>query len=309
MNKITVIVPVFNNSKSIHTLFEQLESNINLLVSNEFEILFVNDGSSDHSEELVIELSKIKSNVKWISLQRNFGQVAAIQAGIDHVISDFIIVISADMQDPPSLIQQLYDAISKGANVAIAFRESRNDGFLNFLLSNIFYRIIRNYIPDMPIGGFDYVMFDKKVLKYLQQTTHRNRFFQGDILYAGFNLVFIPYVRVRDINKKPHFIFSNFSFKIQYFIDSLISVGVRPTNFFIVLGALFFLTSFFLGGYMIFNQKFYITHYNIAEYISVFLTFGMGMALLFFAVIGDYILRIVSDHKNLPVYIVKEKNF
>jgi dolichol-phosphate mannosyltransferase len=163
---ISIIIPVYRNEGSLHPTYVNLKAILeDISASYDYEIIFINDGSDDDSLKELFAIKKIDSNVKIIDFVRNFGQVSAIQAGFEDARGDLLVNISADMQDPPSLILDMIRKWEDGYKVVACSRADREDDLISRITSKIFYDLMRVSVPKMPRGGFDYFLLDRAVYK------------------------------------------------------------------------------------------------------------------------------------------------
>ena len=238
--KISIVIPVFQNELNIAPTYQALKSEFEKAALFDFEIVFVNDGSTDNSwEELLKVYNADPERVTLINFLRNFGQVPALLAGFSNATGDCVIAMSADLQDPPAVILQLIEEWDRGHKLVVATRESRHDGYLNKLTSRLFYRLMRKFaLPNMPVGGYDFFLMDRDVVKLLLQMDERNLFLQGQILWLGHRPKLILYERrKRELGKSQW----SLSRKIKYFIDGFVAYSFFPIRLVSVLGiAVFF---------------------------------------------------------------------
>lgn len=194
--KISVVIPVYHNQGSISLTHSRISDLFTRDLSEyDHEIIFVDDGSKDGSLSEILAVKDGDSHVRAISFTRNFGQMAAVLAGLREAAGDATIIISADLQDPIELIPKMINQWRDGAETVICYRSDRQDSFFSKLFSSLAYGILRITIPQIPRGGFDFVMMDQKVLSSFLAIDVRHRFFQGDLLWTGYRVSFIPYTR------------------------------------------------------------------------------------------------------------------
>src|SRR5476649_566207 len=179
--KISFVVAVYQNEGALSKTHGKIRAVFsNEAALHEYEIIFVDDGSKDGSLREVLELRDQDSRVKVITFTRNFGQMAAMLAGFQEATGDAIINISADLQDPVELVVQMVRKWEEGAETVICYRTNREDSFSARLFSRVAYGIIRISLPQIPPGGFDFVLMDRKVMDVFNAIDVRHRFFQGD---------------------------------------------------------------------------------------------------------------------------------
>jgi glycosyltransferase involved in cell wall biosynthesis len=302
---ISFIIPVFQNEGTIGTTFTSLRHLFsNHLLEFEFECIFVNDGSTDGSWNEIIQLSQKDSRVKAISFSRNFGQVAAMIAGAKYARGAAAIFLSADLQDPIELIEDMMRDWSVGkSEIVICYRTERADSIAVRITSAIFYRFMKFANPMMPKGGFDFVLLDRKPLEVYTSIDNRNRFFQGDILWMGFKVKFIPYQRLKRSVGKSQWSFSK---KLKYFIDGALSTSLIPIRLMSAIG----ITSAFLGIIYAFVSAYMYFIYDVPfnGYTSIILLLLIlgGLIMLMLGIIGEYLARIYDETRKKPIYIINE---
>lgn len=308
MHLLSYIIPVYNNSETLTDLMSRIVSLSSDVLNVNYEIIFVNDGSTDESEKLIKELNEQNSLIKYIIFQRNFGQVAAIKAGLEVAKGDAVVVVSADMQEPIELVASMYKKWMAGTQLVLAYRANRNDGIINNLTSKFFYGLIKLSLPEMPQGGFDYCLFDRNVLDYMNSLNYRNSFLQGDVLYAGFETVIIPYTRVQSSKPKNNSGINNFSFKLKYFTDGILHTGTYPIRFISLLGLFTTLSGLIYSVVIIINWFLGLTPFRGWAPIMISVLVIGGLILFTLGVLGEYIWRIYDQLRGMPQFIIKEKN-
>ncbi|HEL3809652.1 TPA: glycosyltransferase family 2 protein [Stenotrophomonas maltophilia] len=226
MSTISYVIPVYHNEGSIELTWAAIRDLFaRTLPEHDYEIVFVNDGSKDDSHAEMLRVSAQDPRVRSISFTRNFGQLSATLAGFDAASGDAVINMSADMQDPVELTAEMIRKWEQGNEVVIAHRADREDNFTSSLFSRIVYGILRMSNPNMPAGGFDFTLMSRRALTLFMSMKGRHRFFQGDVLWAGFPTAYIPYVRrKREIGKSQY----NFSKKLKLAFDFIIDGSYLP---------------------------------------------------------------------------------
>jgi len=301
--KLSFVIPVFRNSGSIIPTYEKLLALV-ISLQIEQEFIFVNDGSDDNSIDELLELYKKDSSVKVISFSRNFGQVPAVIAGLKEVTGDAVVVMSADLQEPIELIGEMIAKWKSGNEIVIGHRIDREDGFIANKASNVFYKLMQYVNPKMPKGGFDFMLIDKKALKALNQIDERNRFFQGDILWLGFNTAFIPYTRLKRTIGKSQWTLSK---KLKYFIDGLLNTSYFPIRIMSFLGILISFMGFIYALVIAYNRFINNTPFvGWAPLMIIILIIG-GLIMLMLGIIGEYVWRTYDETRKRPLYIIKDK--
>ena len=304
--KISVVVPVYCNEETLRETCQRI-----IEVRNQkfhflkLEIIFVDDGSSDGSwQELTNLREEYPNQVSLIKLSRNFGQVSAILAGYATAKGDAIITISADLQDPVSIMAQMVDHWAKGQEIVIANREARNDDIYSTLGSNIAYSLARKANPRIPEGGFDYLLMSKRAIEVLKSFKGRHRFFQGDVLWIGLPTTFIPYTRERRQHGKSRWTFRK---KFKYSIDLILDSSYFPIRMMSAFG--FFTASCGLLYTIIIVISWFqgdTPFKGWAPLMIIILIIG-GLIMMMLGVIGEYLWRIYDDIKSRPLYIIEKE--
>lgn len=304
--KLSVVIPVYYNEGSLKPTHQKILSLIDSCETvNDFEFIFVDDGSKDGSYNELLKIKECNDKISIIKLTRNFGQVAAIYAGYKLATGDIIVTLSADLQDPPELIINMIHAYeNKEGEIVICSRIDRDEGLLRKITSKMFYKTMKTLsFPNMPTGGFDYVLISNKVLTYLNGRNESNTFWQGQILWSGYSIKFIPYLR-----NKREFGTSRWTSgkKVKYLIDGILGYSYLPIRLISLVGILVFLSGlvysiviliqFFLG-----DQPF--KGWTPLMLITLFLS---GFQLLMLGIIGEYLWRALDQVRNRPQFLIEE---
>jgi dolichol-phosphate mannosyltransferase len=230
--------------------------------------------------------------------------VAAIIAGFKEVSGECVVNMSADLQDPVDLIVEMIQAWEQKSEVVICYRLDREDSFIANSTSKLFYGFMRYVNPKMPTGGFDFLLLDKKPVIELNKIDERNRFFQGDVLWLGFNIKFIPYKRQKRLIGKSQWSISK---KVKYFVDGLLNTSYIPIRLMSLLGFITALIGFLYSLIIVYARLVHRTPFTgWAPIMIVTLIIG-GMIMIMMGIIGEYVWRIYDEARNRPIYIVKDK--
>jgi glycosyltransferase involved in cell wall biosynthesis len=301
--KLSFVIPVFRNEGSIFLTYEKV---VNLLskLYLDAELIFVNDGSDDNSLEELISLHHKDAKVKVISFSRNFGQVPAIIAGLKEVTGEAVVVMSADLQEPIELIEEMISKWRAGNEIVIGHRIDREDGFIANKASNIFYKLMKYVNPKMPKGGFDFILIDRIALNILNQIDERNRFFQGDILWLGFNTAFIPYTRLKRTIGKSQWTLSK---KLKYFLDGLLNTSYIPIRLMSLLGICFSCFGFLYAIIIAYHRWVNKSPFDGWAPIMILILIIGGLTMLMLGIIGEYVWRTYDETRKRPIYIIKDQ--
>ncbi len=303
--KISFVIPVYRNEGALSSTHEKIknvfESNLD---QHQYEIIFVDDGSDDGSLREIMLAREEDSNVKVITFTRNFGQMAAMIAGFKEAIGAAVINMSADLQDPVELIPEMVKKWEDGDELVICHRSGRSDPLMARLFSKLAYAVLRVGVPQIPSGGFDFVLMDRKVMNSFNATDVRHRFFQGDLLWLGYRTSLIPYVRLeRHIGKSQY----TFGKKLKNFIDAVLDSSYIPIRFMSLLGMLFFGAGLVYCLSIVWSwTQGEMPFEGWAPIMLAILIIG-GLVMLMLGVIGEYVWRINEEVRKRPNYVIRDK--
>ena len=306
MAKISIIIPCFFNEENIPLLKERLLSNENNFSKDtEFEYVFVDDGSKDNTLAELIKFKEEKPDkVKVIKLSGNFGSYNAILAGMSKATGDCNVVISADLQDPPELISKMYEYWLKGIKLVLANREKREDNYLQRLFSNTYHYLIRKFaIKNMPKGGFDFVLFDKKLKDEILKINERNTNQLFLLTWLKYDYVTIPYIRKKRETGKSRWTTSK---KVKLFIDSFVSFSFFPIRLISFIGLFLGMISLLYGLFVVICRVFGIIHLEGWAAIMAVLLFVSAFQMISIGILGEYVWRALDAARNRPNYIIEE---
>lgn len=305
--RVSIVIPVFQNELNIAPTYKALKSELEKTNLFEFEIVFINDGSTDNSwHELQKVYNADPEHITLINLLRNFGQVPALLAGFANASGDCVIAMSADLQDPPAVILEMIEEWNHGHKLVVATRESRRDGFVNKLTSQVFYRMMRRFaIPNMPVGGYDFFLIDRDLVELLLQMDERNPFLQGQILWMGYPPKLIHYERrKRELGKSQW----SLSRKIKYFIDGFVAYSFFPIRLVSVVGILVFFLGIILSVMIAIETILYGTKSVGWSSLMVALLMLNGLQMMMIGVMGEYLWRNFDETRKRPLYLIENIN-
>lgn len=300
---ISLIVPVFNEEKAIPLFLTEVMEN-KLLQLYHFEIIFINDGSSDQTEQIINEQARQHNNIVAINFSRNFGKEAALLAGIFQSTGEAIIPIDVDLQDPLEVIPKLIEKWQEGYDVVLAKRIDRSsDTFLKRITSKIFY-MIYNKIVDNKIEGNvgDFRLMSRQAIDAVKQLPENNLFMKGLLSWVGFPTTVVEYTRAERSIGKSKF---NFWKLVNLALEGITSFSSVPLRFWSYLGGTVALISFIFAMKIILSKL--ILDNPVPGYSSlmVAILFLGGIQLIGIGVLGEYIGRIYKESKHRPRYIIK----
>ena len=304
MDKVSIIVPIYYNELNIPHLYEQMKEKILSRTNFGAEMACVDDGSKVGSYKALLELREKDDRFKVVKLSRNFGSHTAILAGFAHATGDCMTMVAADLQEPLEIIIEMYEKWKQGKKVVIAVRKDREDGFFQKLFSNTYYSLMQKYaLKEMPSGGFDCFFIDKKVRDVLVSMNEKNSSIVGQVLWAGFEMDKIYYVRKkREIGESKW----TLSKKIKLFIDSFMAFSYVPIRFISTLGIFISIVGFILAVFLIVNK--FMFNVPVQGWTTMMITLLMlsGIQMLTLGVIGEYLWRNFDESRGRPTYIVEE---
>lgn len=303
---ISVIVPVFNEESNLSVLHEKLV-NVVTAISNSYEIIFINDGSKDNSLQVIKSLAQQYPQIKYIDFSKNFGHQLAVFAGLEHSTGNAIVIIDADLQDPPELIVDLYNKLQQGFDVVYAQREQRvGETWHKLLTAKLFYRFI-NRLSDVaiPLDTGDYRIITKKIKDIIVAMPEHNKFLRGQIAWTGFNQTSVLYKRNERYSGTTNYSYSKmFSFAF----DGITAFSNLPLRLATYMGFLVSFVSFLVIIYTLYQK--YINNNVVQGWSSLMVSilFIGGVQLICLGIIGEYLGRIMDNVKQRPLYIVRETN-
>jgi glycosyltransferase involved in cell wall biosynthesis len=303
---VSVVIPVYFNEENIPVTWAALESSLSLLPSgHDWEVVFVDDGSGDRSYEKLLEVAAaVPARVRVVKLTRNFGQVAAVLAGLRQARGDCCVVMSADLQDPPELILEMVRRWNRGSRqIVLATRTQREDNFVARCTSRAFYRLMRRFaIPNMPEGGFDFFLIDRRVVDWVNSLEEKNTFLQGQILWTGFRPEVIGYTRrQRELGRSRW----TLSRKIKYFVDGFVTYTVAPIRLISAVGLCVSLLSFVYAALILVLKLIWGVPLKGWAPIMMSVLMLAGVQLLTLGMIGEYLWRNYHETRKLPNYLVE----
>lgn len=303
--ELSLVFPIYNEEENIPELYQRVIKVVEENHIENAEFLFVNDGSSDRSEEMIRELKKRDPRVKLLNFSRNFGHQAAITAGIDFSLGDATILMDADLQDPPHVISDMLEKWRDGGEIVYAVRKKRSDDpLLKKFFAISFYRLLQ-YVSsiDIPLDTGDFCLLDRKVVDRLKALPERNRFLRGLRSWVGFNQVSVSFERPARFAGEAKYTFSQ-SFRLA--VNGIVGFSSFPLRIAVYAGFLAFFAAVLLT-IVAFAAYFMDVHIERGwTSIVVIVLFIGGVQLILLGSIGEYIGRIYDEAKQRPNYIIRE---
>lgn len=301
MSKISIIVPVYYSEDTLMLLYQDMKDKI-LGKLGDYEIVFVDDGSGDNSWSILQEIKKLDEHVMIIRLSRNFGEHAALLAGLSCCTGDCAVTKQADLQEDSELILDLYESWKKGNKVVLAVRKERDDNGIYKWFANLYYVIVRRFImSSMPEGGFDCYLLDRKAIDVLLMLDEKNSSLSLQVLWMGFQTDKVYFHRkAREVGKSRW----TMSKKIKLIMDSMMSFSYFPIRFMTMLGGIVSLAAFIMGIYIVSSKL--IVGEEVLGWTSLMavLLFSTGLILLMLGILGEYIWRALDAARNRPPYLI-----
>lgn len=303
---LSLVVPCYNESESISKFFDCVIPVLESIDAIRFEIVLVNDGSSDDTLDRLIAYSHRDARVRVVDLTRNFGKEAALTAGLDEALGDAVIPIDADLQDPPALIPELVRRWREGAEVVLAQRSSRAcDSWLKRVTAGAYYRI-HNKLSDqkLPVNVGDFRLMDRVVVNALKQMPERRRFMKGLFAWVGYRTVIVRYER--EARSAGHSKFSGWRLW-NFALEGITSFSTMPLRSWTYIGVAIALGAFGYGTFIVARTLVLgIDVPGYASLLSVLLFLG-GIQLIGLGVVGEYVGRIYDEAKGRPIYLVRRR--
>ena len=306
MEKISIIVPCYNEEESIPLFYDEICKVASSFKKVDFEFIFVNDGSRDRTLEIARELANSDKRVRYISFSRNFGKEAAILAGLEYSVGDYVAIMDADLQDPPSMLHEMYDGIKNDGYDCVATRRVSRKGEppIRSFFAKCYYKLI-NKISKTEIvdGARDYRLMTRQMVNSILSLKEYNRFSKGIFSWVGYNTKWLEYKNVERVAGTTKWSFWKL---FLYSLESIVAFSTVPLAIASIIGLLFFLISFIM--IIVIVVKTLTLGDPVAGWPSLvcIIFFVSGVQLFGIGVIGQYLSKLYLEVKGRPVYIVKE---
>lgn len=302
--KYSVVIPIYNEEEVIEVSYNELKRVMDLS-DGIYELIFVNDGSIDSSAKILANIAKKDPNVRLISFSRNFGHQPAITAGMDYAKGDAVIVIDADLQDPPEVMLQMIEKWKEGFHVVYGKRIKR-DGETLFkkVSAKFYYRLLDKMTNvDIPLDTGDFRLIDRQVCNAMKKLHEKNRYVRGLVSWVGYNQTYVEYARHERFAGETKYPLKKM---IKFAIDGITAFSYKPLKLATNIGFLISFGSFIHLMYALY-QGFFSENTVVgwASIISVIL-FSQGIVLMMLGLMGEYIGRIFEEIKDRPIYLVQE---
>lgn len=304
--ELSVVIPIYNEEGNIPTLYSRLTEVVQQL-NLKYEFIFVNDGSKDASIGLIKDLAQKDERVKYVDFSRNFGHQIAVTAGLDRSIGDSVVIIDADLQDPPELIIDLYHKHKEGFEVVYAKRKQRKgESILKKVTAKMFYRLLARITSvEIPVDTGDFRIVDRKIVDYLKQMPEQHKFLRGQISWIGFRQTFIEYERKERLAGETGYTYKKM---FRFAFDGITAFSNFPLKFATYAGFIVSGFAFVAIVYALYSRFFTANYEPGWTSLMISVLFIGGIQLIGIGIIGEYISRQGENVRKRPLYIVNESN-
>ncbi|MCD4831884.1 MAG: glycosyltransferase family 2 protein [Anaerohalosphaeraceae bacterium] len=302
--KVSVVVPAYNEQESLRALVDKLVPILSKY--NNYEVIFVDDGSTDRTIEILETLNKKNERLCYLSFSRNFGHQIALKAGLDHSNGDCVITMDADLQHPPELIDDMIEKWQQGYEVVYTLRDDvQNVGWLKKITSNLFYKLMSKMAETkIDRGAADFRLMDKVVVNVFRDIKESPLFVRGMVSWVGFKQFSIKYIPDKRYGGKTKYSVKKMT---SFALNGITSFSIKPLRLATLLGMSISGLAFLYGFYAV--VMFVFTNKVISGWTSVacsVLLIG-GLQLLMLGIFGEYLGKLFMESKNRPTYIIKKK--
>lgn len=301
---LSVLIPVYNEENNLNPLYRRIKSTVEKL-DLDHELLFVNDGSKDGSIEIIKQLQNADPSVKYIDFSRNFGQQIALSAAIDHCKGDAAVIIDADLQDPPELIEDLVAEWRRGYQVVSARRLKREgETVFKTFTAKLFYRIMKRMTNiEIPLDTGDFRLIDRKIINVLKDMPEPNKFLRGQIAWVGYNQTQVTYERSERVGGESGYTFRKM---LNFALDGITAFSDTPLKIVSMFGLLASVFAFIMIIYALVANL--ILHETVRGWTSLMIAvlFIGGIQMVAIGVIGEYLSRINDSVRDRPLYVISD---
>ena len=304
--KLSVVVPCFNEQEAVPIFYNEVKK-ILVTLKAEYEIIFVDDGSSDKTLEEVKELSEKDKCVHYVSFSRNFGKEAAMYAGLKKAAGDYVVIMDVDLQDPPSLIPEMLSAVRSGEFDSAATRRTNRKGEppVRSMFARLFYKLMR-YFSDIDIvdGARDFRMMSRTMVDAVLSVSERGRFSKGIFAWVGFRTKYFEYKNVERSAGKTKW---NFRKLFLYSLDGIVAFSTKPLALASITGILFLFLSFLFIIFIIVRKVLFGDPTAGWPSLVCIILFVSGIQLFCTGILGQYLAKVYLETKQRPLYIAKDE--
>ena len=302
-HRLSIVVPVYFNGMNLPDTVPQLLGLGTQLPRHDLELVFVDDGSADNSVEQLLSFQRTyPEHITVVRLTRNFGSMAAIQAGMIAAKGDVVGMISADLQDPPTLFLEMIEHWERGAKAIFAVRAGREESFSQRVFANTFHWLMgRLALPNYPRGGFDFFLIDRQVVNELNRIREKNTNLMSLIFWLGYPSVQIPYVRrARRVGKSRW----TAAKKIKLLIDSMVAFSYVPIRFLSVVGFCMALSAFGYAAFLAYMRSVHRIPVPGFATLGILVAAFSGIQMIMLGLLGEYLWRTLDQTRRRPGFVV-----
>jgi glycosyltransferase involved in cell wall biosynthesis len=303
---LSIIVPLYNEEANVDALYKRLKAVVDAMGVS-YQFVFINDGSRDRTLALVHELSRRDQHVCYIDLSRNFGHQIAVTAGLDHCTGAAVVIIDADLQDPPELIPELYNKLLTGYEVVYAKRLSRpGENVAKLMTAKLFYRTLASITNvSIPVDTGDFRIISRKVVEALKLMPEQNKFLRGQISWIGFRQTYVEYDRAQRAGGETGYTYGKM---LRLAIDGITAFSDFPLKLASLSGFVVSGVAFLVMLYTLYAR--FVTHDYQPGWASLMISilFLGGVQLIAIGIIGEYIGRLSTNVRQRPLYLIADTN-
>lgn len=307
MDKISIIVPCYNEEESLPHFYKETTKHLKAIDTIDYEMIFIDDGSKDHTIDILKVLSLQDERCQYYSFSRNFGKEAAMYAGLKNATGEYCVIMDADLQHPPHLLKDMYKALKEENYDCCAGKrvDREGEGKIRSVLSRIFYKVIKKITKmDMYDGSGDFRMMKRVMVDAILEMKEYNRYMKGIFSFVGFDTKWIPFHNVERVAGVTKWSLRSL---FTYATEGILSFSTIPLKLSGIIGFLIMFIAFILGGYILIQvilQHRVASTYWILEVILLL----SSLQMIFVSILGQYISKDYLENKNRPIYIIKESN-
>mgnify|MGYP004507701701 FL=1 len=305
--KISIIVPCYNEEESLPIFYKEIDKISKEMKVVDFEFLFINDGSRDKTLNILREMAKKDKRVRYISFSRNFGKEAGMWAGLENATGDFVAIMDADMQDPPSKVKEMYDILSKDKEydcVGLYTIDHKDYSFFRKICTNIWYKLIAKISNNRQVPGVrDFRLMRRQMVDAILEMKEYNRYTKGIFSFVGFNTKWLEFKTGDRVAGTSKF---NFWKLFKYALEGIVSFSTAPLVLSAIIGVIFCFIAFVAILVIIIKTLAFGDPVSGWPSLACIVIFVSGVQLFFLGVIGMYLSKTYLEVKKRPIYIVKE---
>ncbi|WP_427003361.1 glycosyltransferase family 2 protein [Methanobrevibacter intestini] len=303
MKTLDIVVPCYNEEEMLQIFYKEVSDNLKNIKWN---VIFVNDGSNDNTLEVIRELENSYDNVKYISFSRNFGKESAIYAGLDYSTEDYVVLMDADLQDPPSLIPKMMEYIKEYDIVGTRRVTRKGEPFIRSFFARLFYKIANKITKiELVDGARDFRLMKREVVNAILDLKEYNRFSKGIFQWVGFETKWLEYENIERQKGESSWSFWEL---FKYSIEGIVSFTTAPLHIATITGIFFSIIAFLAIIVIVIKTLLFGEHVEGWPSTVSIILFLSGIQLFAAGIIGEYLAKIYLESKKRPIYIIKEKD-